>query len=60
MCASTAIQFNPEMRKYYENRVQMGKNKMSTLNIIRNKLLARIFAVITRNTPYVEIHKYAA
>lgn len=60
MCASTAIQHNPEMKQYYENRIQKGKNSMSTLNIIRNKLLARIFAVIIRDTPYVDIYKYAA
>lgn len=60
MCAGSAIQYNPEMKQYYENRIQKGKNSMSTLNIIRNKLLARIFAVITRDTPYVDIYKYAA
>ncbi|WP_373522182.1 IS110 family transposase [Aquiflexum sp.] len=60
MCAGSAIQHNPEMKQYYENRIQKGKNSMSTLNIIRNKLLARVFAVITRDTPYVDIYKYAA
>ncbi len=60
MCAATAIQYNPEMKRYYENRIQNGKNGMSTLNIIRNKLLSRIFAVINRDTPYVEVYKYAA
>jgi len=33
---------------------------MSTLNIIRNKVLARIFAVALRRTEYVDLHKYAA
>lgn len=60
MCAATAIQYNPEMKRYYENRIQNGKNGMSTLNIIRNKLISRIFAVINRDTPYVEVYKYAA
>lgn len=60
MCAGTAVQYNPEMKLYYENRIKKGKNSMSTLNIIRNKLLSRIFAVIDRDSPYVEIHKYAA
>ncbi len=59
-CASTAIQHNPEMRMYYQRRIGQGKNEMSTLNIVRNKLLARIFAVVQRNTPYVETLKYAA
>ncbi|AEL24791.1 IS110 family RNA-guided transposase [Cyclobacterium marinum] len=60
MCAGVAVQYNPEMRLYYEQRVNKGKNKMSTMNIIRNKLVSRIFAVIERGTPYVETMKYAA
>lgn len=60
MCAISAIQHNPEMKNYYLKRVEKGKNKMSTINIIRNKLLARIFAVINRQTPYVDTMKFAA
>lgn len=60
MCARSAIQCNPEMKQYYERRVEEGKNKTSTLNIIRNKLLARAFAVVQRGTPYVDIMRYAA
>ena len=60
LCAVSAIQHNPEMKMYYQKRLEEGKNKMSTLNIIRNKLLARIFAVIERKTPYVDTLKYAA
>ena len=60
MCAGVAIQYNTEMKLYYEKRVQNGKNKMSTMNIIRNKLVARIFAVIKRDTEYVNVLKYAA
>jgi len=60
LCACSSIQCNPEMKIYYERRVEEGKNKMSTLNIIRNKLLARAFAVVERGTPYVNTKKYAA
>lgn len=60
MCAMTAIQHDPEMKAYYERRLKSGKNEMSTLNIIRNKILARAFAVIGRGTPYVNTMKYAA
>jgi len=59
-CACSAIQFNPEIKLYCERRVQEGKNEMSTLNIIRNKLLARIFAVVERKSAYVDIFNYAA
>jgi transposase len=59
-CALNAILYNPEMKAYYNKRTETGKSKMSTLNIIRNKLLARIFAVVSRGTPYVNTHKFAA
>lgn len=58
--ACSSIQHNPEMKLYYERRVKEGKNKMSTQNIIRNKIVARIFAAVQRGTPYVETLKYAA
>jgi transposase len=60
LCAKSSIQHNPEMKIYYEKRVASGKNKMSTVNIIRNKLVARMFAVVNRNEPYVNTMKYAA
>ena len=58
LCAGSAIQCNPEMKAYYTRRIDAGKNKMSTLNIIRNKLLARAFAVVVRGTPYVNTMGY--
>jgi transposase len=50
--ASSAIRYNPEMRAYYQKRIAEGKRKMSCLNIIRSKLVARMFAVVKRQTPY--------
>jgi len=58
--AATAIQFNAEMKDYFHKRVSEGKNKMAVLNIIRNKLVSRAFAVINRQSPYVDLHKFAA
>lgn len=60
MCAASAIQHSTEMRIYYQQKVAEGKNKMCVINIIRNKLLHRVFAVINRGTPYIELNKYAA
>lgn len=60
LCAGSAIQSNPEMKAYYDKRIEQGKNKMSTLNIIRNKLLARAFAVVNRGTPYVNTMRFAS
>ena len=57
--AFTSIQFNPEMKLYYHRRLQEGKSKMSTLNIIKNKIVARVFASVKRGTPYVQTIAYA-
>jgi transposase len=57
--ATTSIQFNPEMKLYYQRRLKEGKSKMSTINIIRNKIVARVFASVKRGTPYVQTLAYA-
>ena len=58
--AATAILHNPEMKTYYQRRLKEGKSKMSTLNIVRNKLVGRIFAIAKRKSPYVDTFKFAA
>jgi len=60
MSAISAIQADKELKQYYKKRVEEGKPKMVVLNIIRNKIVSRIFATVKRGTPYVEIHKFAA
>jgi transposase len=52
MAAISAIQHDPEMKAKYEQKLKEGKAKMCALNIIRYKLIERIFAVIKRQTPY--------
>ena len=60
LAALSAVKYDPELRKYYDKRIKSGKSKMSTLNIIRNKIVHRVFAVVKRGTPYVPLHQYAA
>jgi len=59
-CARSSIICNPEMKLYYKTRKEKGDNGMSITNIIRNKMISRIFAVINRGTPYVDTYKFAA
>jgi hypothetical protein len=47
---------NPDLRTCYQRKVLEGKNKMSVINAVRNKLLHRIVAVVKRGTPY-ELHQ---
>jgi transposase len=60
MSAISAIQHDTELKMYYQKRVEEGKPKMVALNIIRNKIVSRIFATVKRGTPYVELNKFAA
>ena len=60
MCALSANKYDVELKEYFERKVNEGKNKMLVLNNIRNKLLARGFAVINRQEPYINLRKYAA
>lgn len=52
MSALSSVAMQGEMREYFTRKVSEGKNKMSVLNAIRNKLILRIFAVIKKNQSY--------
>lgn len=54
LSAKSAIQYDKELREYYLRRTAEGKSKMSTINIVRNKILYRMFAVIKRQTPFIK------
>ena len=60
MCAMNAKKCDKELSEYYQRKVQEGKPKMLVLNNISCKLLGRAFAVINRDTPFVNMHKFAA
>jgi transposase len=57
--ASSAIQHDEELKAYYQRRIQEGKSKKSTINIVRNKIIHRMFAVIKRQTPFVTNYQRA-
>lgn len=58
LCAMAAIQWNDELKQYYDRKVAEGKNKMSVINAVRNKLVHRIFAVIRDDRMFVENYVY--
>ncbi len=60
LSAKSAIQYDKELREYYLKRTEAGKSKMSTINVVRNKILYRMFAVIKRQTPFLENYLQAA
>lgn len=52
MASLVAARYNKELNKYYERKVNEGKNKMSVLNAVKNKLLHRIFSCVNENRYY--------
>lgn len=50
--AMSAIRLNNDLRKYYLRKTEEGKNKMSVLNAVRNKIIHRVYAVIKNQRQY--------
>jgi len=55
--ANSARQWDPELRAYYDRKIQEGKEHNLVINSIKCKLVNRVFAVVKRQTPYVNIYQ---
>ncbi|MDR0560878.1 MAG: IS110 family transposase, partial [Prevotellaceae bacterium] len=53
-CAISAMQYNKELSAYAQRKIAAGKSKRLVINNVRNKLIQRIFAVVTSKIPYCE------
>jgi transposase len=58
LSAMASIRSDGEMRTYFHRKVEQGKNKMSVLNAIRNKLVHRMMAVIHRKQPFLPMKEF--
>lgn len=54
MASLTAVKFDKELKAYYERKVAEGKHKLSVLNAVKCKLLARVVSVVNNNKEYVQ------
>jgi len=54
----SAKKYDPEIKQYYMRKMKEGKNERLVKNNIRNKLIARVFAVVERGTPFVNTQKH--
>lgn len=52
MAALAAIGEPGELKDYFDRKVEQGKNKMSVINAVRNKLIHCIFACVRDKRPY--------
>jgi transposase len=59
LASMSAIQCCDELKAFYERKVAEGKNKMSVINAVRNKLIGRIFSCIKNNRPYQKVYQNA-
>jgi len=60
MCAMSSIQHDEEIKQFYHRKTNEAKHPLSVINAIKNKLVQRVFAVIKRQTPYVDIYGFKA
>jgi transposase len=59
MSALAAIRVEGELQDYFKRKIEEGKNKMSILNAIRNKLILRIFSCVRRDKEYEKKFNYS-
>jgi transposase len=55
LAATCALRCDEELKNYYNRKVDEGKNKMSCINAIRAKIVARMFAVVKRQSPFLPL-----
>lgn len=59
LAALVTIRKNNIMRDFFLRKVQQGKNKMSIINAIRNKLIHILFACLKNNTIYQKNYQHS-
>lgn len=55
--ANNAKRWDPELKSYYNRKIQEGKDHKLIVNAISCKLVNRVFAVVKRQTPYVSMYQ---
>lgn len=55
--ANSSAQWDPELKKYYNRKRSEGKDHQLVMNAICCKLVYRMFAVVKRQTPFVNLYK---
>ncbi|MDO8998506.1 MAG: IS110 family transposase, partial [Bacteroidota bacterium] len=60
MAALSAVHYKGDLQDFFLRKVAEGKNKMSVVNAIRNKLVLRVFACVRDNRLYDRTYDYKA
>lgn len=56
--ARSAIHHDANLKSYYERKRAQGKTHGCVMNAVKFKLICRMFAVVQRQTPYVNVERY--
>jgi len=59
LSAMAAIRSDQEIKLFYARKVKEGKNKMSVINAVRNKLISRVFACVKNQRMYEKTYQHA-
>ena len=54
--ANSAIMHDPELRTYYNRKIEQGKAHLTVINAVACKIVARVFAVVNREEPFVNFY----
>ena len=60
LVALNAIKYDAELKEYYQRKRDEGKHTLLVLNNIKCKIVSRAFAVISRESPFVNTYKFAS
>ena len=60
MCARTAVQHDTELKAYYERKIAEGKKENCVINMVKNKLISRVFSVVQRGDKFMNLEDYKA
>ena len=60
LVALNAIKYDNELKEYYQRKRNEGKHTLLVLNNIKCKIVSRAFAVISRESPFVNTYKFVS
>jgi len=52
MCALNTVKVDNEFQRYYLRKKAEGKSTLCVMNVIKNKLISRVFAAVRNGRPY--------
>lgn len=58
MGALVAVRCDPELKAFYDRKKEEGKHHLSIMNMIKNKLIQRVFAVIKRGEKFMKYEEF--